>query len=127
MNELQIAIKDNRNHFHPGEELVGEVKWQLDHAPRRTELRLVWYTDGRPNLVAEATIVRTIVFDKPRTEDRREFKFRLPDGPYSFAGLFTTLNWGLELVMLPSRRHMMVEFLFSPSTEGIYLGYEMAS
>ena len=48
--------------------------------------------------------MQTVRFEAPLPADRRPFKLRLPEEPYSFAGKLVSLSWALELVALPSDR-----------------------
>ncbi|MBZ5552419.1 MAG: hypothetical protein LAO21_06840 [Acidobacteriia bacterium] len=113
MNTLTIQPRDNKTRFLPGEEVAGTVSWYLDQSLKTFELRLFWYTKGRGT--SDTGIVENIRFENPEPEGRREFRFVLPDGPYSFAGTLITLNWALELVAEPTREAARVDIVVSPS------------
>ena len=105
--------------FLPGEELAGLVSWCLDQPPKAMELRLFWYTKGKG--ITDTGIVENIRFENPEPEGHREFRFVLPDGPYSFTGTLITLNWALELVAESSHEVGRVDILVSPSGKEIVL------
>jgi hypothetical protein len=96
MNALEINLAEGREAFQPGEDLNGTAYWQLERAPRSAELRLFWFTRGKGS--EDAGIVETVRFEHPREGETRPFRFRLPDGPYSFSGKLISLIWALELV-----------------------------
>jgi len=116
----EIEIEGGRRAFAPGEEVAGVVRWRLDGEPDRVALRLFWHTQGRGD--ADVDVVAEEVFDAPGRDDRRPFRFRLPEGPYSFSGKLISLLWGLELVAEPAGAVVEVEILVSPTGGEIVLG-----
>ena len=67
MTQLRIETRDGRTAFRPGETIEGVVRWQLDRPPRRAELRLFWYTEGRGS--QDVSVEETIAFDAPKASD----------------------------------------------------------
>jgi hypothetical protein len=73
------------------------VEWLVDKAPVRAEVRLVWATDGRGT--REHHTVDSAVLSSLGRLDRRAFRLRLPEMPYSFSGRVLTIYWRVELVL----------------------------
>lgn len=119
MSELEIKTRDDRTEFLPGEELAGQVMWSLDSPPGRVELRLFWRTEGKGT--KDVNIVAKIDFDNPRQQGIRDFRFQLPDGPYSFSGQLISLIWGLELVLGTAWGTERLDIVISPTKSEIAL------
>ncbi len=119
MSELEIRTRDDRTEFLPGEELAGEVSWQSDSAPGPVELRLFWHTEGKGTRDVEE--IETISFNVPGRQDRRDFRFQLPDSPYSFSGKLVSVVWSLELVLLGSGETERLGIVISPTRSEITL------
>jgi hypothetical protein len=52
--------------------------------------------------------------ERPELSGHTAFRFRLPNGPYSFSGRLITLAWAIELVVLPSEETQRFELLVGP-------------
>jgi hypothetical protein len=113
MSYVEIKTRDDKTDFLPGEELAGEVSWQLDSAPQEVELRLFWRTEGKGTRDVE--VVETIGFNATGRQDRRSFSFQLPDSPYSFSGKLVSIVWALELVISPTGETERLEIMISPT------------
>jgi hypothetical protein len=120
MSELKIQPGGGRRAFEPGEELAGAASWKLDKPPHSLELRLFWFTRGHGE--ADAGVVETVRFDHALAEEARPFRFRLPDGPYSFSGKVISLVWALELVAQPSKETGRQEIILAPGGKEVRLG-----
>jgi len=120
MSDLEIKTRDDKTDFLPGEEIAGEVSWQGDAAPRSAELRLFWHTQGKGTRDVE--VIETISFASPARQDRRDFRFALPESPYSFSGKLISLVWALELVLSTDETERL-EIVISPSRTEIALDY----
>ena len=119
MSELEIRTRDDRTTFLPGEVLTGYVTWMVEKPPGRVELRLFWRTEGKGT--KDVNIVDKIAFDNPRSQERRDFRFQLPDGPYSFSGQLISLVWALELVLGTTWGTERLEIIISPTKSEIAL------
>ena len=119
MSELEIRTRDDRTEFLPGEELTGYVTWMLDKLPGKVELRLFWRTEGKGT--KDVNIVDKIIFDNARQQERRDFRFQLPNGPYSFSGRLISLIWALELVLGAAWGTERLEIIISPTKSEITL------
>ena len=117
MSGLKIAVSRQPAHYQPGEEITGAVQWQLKHAPKSMEVRLLWHTSGRGN--EDICVVQRVQFDTPLQEDTRSFSITAPEAPYSFTGNLITLEWALELVALPSNDSTRMDIVIAP--EGMAL------
>jgi hypothetical protein len=119
MNTLNIEIAGNITSFHPRDEITGQIAWSLEQRPRVMELRLFWYSQGRG--LVSSKIVETMRLESPPQNDRRVFRFKLPDSPYSFAGKLLELNWALELYVEPTGQVQRAEFHLSPTGSPVKL------
>ncbi len=119
MNTLSITPQKQGTELRPGDEIAGEVSWQLDAQPKSVELRLFWFTRGKGT--EDVGVAQTIPFDAPAVVERRPFHITLPDSPYSFSGKLITLAWALELIALPAKEAARFEFTLSPTGKEIRL------
>lgn len=119
MTILSIQLRNNKTAFLPGDEATGTVSWHLDQSPKALELRLFWYTKGRG--ISDTGIVESLRFESPERDGHREFRFGLPEGPYSFNGTLISLLWALELVVEPTHEVERVDIVVSPSGREIVL------
>jgi hypothetical protein len=119
MSLLRIETRDNQTQFLLGEEIVGTVSWLLAPLPDSLELRLFWYTRGKGT--EDVEVVDAIRFRDLRPEETREFRLRVPDGPYSFSGKLISLIWALELVAQPSEDAVRLDITVSPTGREILL------
>lgn len=118
MSELEIKTRGDKITFLPGEEIAGQVSWLLD-SPSRVELRLFWRTEGKGT--KDAKVVESINFDNLKRQESREFRFQLPDAPYSFSGKLISLIWALELVVASTDEAERLEIIISPTNSEILL------
>jgi hypothetical protein len=113
VKELEITVEKRSTRFRPGDEIAGEVSWQLGEPPESVELRLFWHTEG--NGSEDVGVVEVLPFKAPLQTDRRPFRVRLPDGPFSFSGRLITLRWALELLALPLNRAAYLGITLAPN------------
>lgn len=116
---ILVETHDGTTSFRPGDLVEGTVRWQLPEPPESIELRLFWSTAGKGDQDLE--VVETVPFANPGALDRRTFRVRLPEGPYSFSGKLITLTWALEAVALPGERAGNLFLTVSPTGEEIRL------
>src|SRR5688500_6234700 len=119
MNKLTIQLAENRAEFRPRELVRGEAEWELPKQPARVEVRLCWLVEVQG--VGEVRRVDTLRYDHPQASDRRKFEFRLPDGPYSYAGTLSALSWVVELAVLPEREFTHAFFSMGPHGQAVDL------
>ena len=119
MDSLQIILARSSGEFEPGNDLVGQLTWNLAKAPDRVELRLFWSTFGVG--IAESKVIEAVTFERLLTFDSRPFKFRLPQFPYSYRGKLMSLSWVLEATAFPSRRNVRKHFIMGPEGKEVVL------
>jgi hypothetical protein len=119
VNELEITTRDGKTGFLPGEVVAGHVTWMFDSPPGMIELRLFWRTQGKGT--KDVKVVDSLTFDNARPQEAREFRFQLPDGPYSFSGKLISLIWALELVRTSTDETARLDILVSPTGSEVLL------
>jgi hypothetical protein len=117
MNTLRIETREGRTAFRPGDEIVGTASWELAKPPKAVELRLFWFTRGKGT--TDVKVAQAVAFEYPRENERRDFRVRLPDAPFSFSGKLVSLIWALELVALPGNDSTRLELVMSPTASEI--------
>ena len=117
MSTLTVELEGGKLAFRPGEELRGRASWTLDADPESVEVRVFWRTEGKGTQDTE--IVDTVVFQSPGRQDKRDFKLRLPDGPYSFAGKLIAILWSAEVVAEPGSEAGRQDIVVSPTGKPI--------
>jgi hypothetical protein len=120
MSLLQVEIRDGYTSFRPGDVVEGTVSWQLEPGPAEVEARLFWYTRGKGD--QDVGVVEMLPYANPAPTDRRPFRFRLPEGPYSFSGKLISLVWAIEAVAQPGDVAGRAEITVSPTGDEIHLG-----
>ena len=112
MNILSIKIKDDKTKFLPGEDIQGEVMWDLQKLPKTITVNLFWFTEGQGN--PDSEIVRSIELDASGLSGRQWFRLALPVAPYSFTGSLISLSWAVEVVAPPAAERGIYKFSMSP-------------
>jgi len=120
MNELRVALKNDKTTFRPGETISGAAGWKVDKDAKSMELRLFWRTKGKGT--EDAEIVDKVVFEHPQPEEVRPFSIQAPASPYSFSGKLISLIWSLELVALPDADAARMDLVISPSGQEVVVG-----
>ena len=120
MDGLRIETADGRDVFEPGEELRGTVTWDLAQPARDVEVRLFWYTRGKGTTDVE--VVKVQRFDAAGPRGHHEFRFILPESPYSFSGKLVSLVWAVEAIADPGERSTRLELVVAPEAKEIVLG-----
>jgi hypothetical protein len=116
---MRLGLRDQRSTFTPGEELEGAVLWEGPAKPELAEVRLLWFTRGKGT--EDGAVVATESFANPQAGDTRQFRFRLPDAPYSFNGKLIALTWAVELVIEPGDHFQRVTFIMGPGGNEVRL------
>jgi hypothetical protein len=120
MSTLSIELEDGKLAYAPGEEVRGRASWALDGDPESVEVHLFWRTEGKGTQDTE--IADTAVFQAPGRQDKRDFKLRIPDGPYSFAGKLIAILWSVEVVAEPDSHAGRQDIVVSPSGRAVTPG-----
>jgi len=124
VSTLKIGLHENRLRYRPGEELTGRALWLLDEDPEAVEIRLFWRTEGRGD--QDVALADSVRFERPGRREQKDFRFALPDSPYSFSGKYASLVWALELVVLPSQQTERVDFTLAPTGYEVFLEKDVA-
>jgi hypothetical protein len=95
-DELDIFPNDNRTERQPGETVELSAMWALKKAPRELEARLFWFTRGKGT--EDVEVIATERVAAPASAGEQVFRFKLPEGPWSFSGRLISLLWAIELV-----------------------------
>lgn len=119
MSWIQVETEGGASSFRPGEAIGGTVRWQLEEAPEEVEVRLLWYTEGKGD--GDLEVVQSMAFTSPGKDDRRSFRFRAPEGPFSFSGKLISLVWAVEAVAQPGDWSGRTLIAVSPTGEEILL------
>lgn len=119
MSQLSITLADGRSSYRPGEAISGSAAWSLDETPENVELRLFWHTQGKGD--EDVGIAESVVFETPERQDKREFRLRAPEGPYSFSGKLVSLLWAVEVVAQPGALAGRAEITLSPTGKEVLL------
>ena len=113
MSTLSVELEGGKLAYAPGEEIRGRATWTLDGDPESVEAHLFWRTEGKGTQDTE--VVDTVVFEGPGRADRRQFRMKIPDGPYSFAGKLIAILWSVEVVAEPGAEAGRQDIVVSPS------------
>ncbi len=119
MHKIQINFFTDKREFAPGDELQGDVVWDLAKTAERIELRLFWVTSGKG--IPESGVVEAIRFDRPMAQDSQRFQFHLPQFPFSYEGRLMRLTWAVEAICTPGNQSTREEFVLAPSRKKIFL------
>lgn len=111
MINLSIKIKDGKTKFLPGEEIRGEVMWNLEQVPEKIEVNLFWFTEGKGK--SDSEIVSSIELDAAVQSGKQPFNFQLPLAPHSFYGKHISLRWAIEVLAACAERNIC-DFVMSP-------------
>jgi hypothetical protein len=120
---VRIDLENGRTAFLPGEELTGTVSWSLDPGEEpagSAEVHLLWFTRGKGTRDAEVIATERLP-GAPSRSERRDFRFRLPAGPYSVSGKLVSIVWAVEVVLDPGERAERVEIVVSPTGREVLL------
>ena len=117
MSELRVALDDGSLAFAPGEEVRGRASWTLDADPESVEVRLFWRTEGKGT--QDVGVADSTTFEPPGKQDRREFRLKIPSGPYSFAGRLVAIVWSVEVVAEPGSEAGRQDIVVSPTGKPI--------
>jgi hypothetical protein len=102
--------------YFPGETVEGELIWNFPaSAETRIDLRLHHGTEGKGTQDIE--VVEQVAVERPTGHRHHPFRFKLPEGPYSFSGKLLTLRWGVEAVVEPGGESRLISFTMSPTGE----------
>jgi hypothetical protein len=119
-DRLKIVLHEDKTAFAPRETIRGVIEWNMDATPRRFDLSLFWYTDGRGT--RDVGMVHTLRVDDPEARGSKDFSFALPEGPFSVSGKLVSVIWAIELTCSPTEETVRREIIVSPAGKAIVLG-----
>ena len=106
---IQINIKDDNIMFLPGDEIEGEVRWELPQAPAGFVVNVYWFTDG-----SVSNIVEGLELNSVDASGTLPFKFSLPVTPYSYSGNLFSISWEIEAYSVSPDERCARPFIMSP-------------
>lgn len=116
---LTITLANDQREYLPGDEIRGEVAWQLDDRLVELEVHLAFLTAGRGS--TDAVIVATHTIADPGLSGDEAFSFRAPIGPYSFSGTLISLSWAIEVEARGADVTAREEITIAPAGEPLQL------
>jgi hypothetical protein len=119
VDRVTIETENKREAYRPGEELRGVVTWEFASPAKGMEVRLFWYTRGKGT--QDVKVVKIVRFDPVTARGRRDFRFVLPDSPYSFSGKLVSLVWAIEVIADPGERTARMDLVIAPEGKEIVL------
>jgi hypothetical protein len=120
MDEIDIALHEDKTAYAPGETLQGTLRWNLQAPVRSLDLSLLWYTSGKGT--RDVGVFETQTFESPGLLGSKDFAIKLPEGPYSFSGRLISLIWAIEVTCVPEGPTQRQEIVLSPTGREITLG-----
>lgn len=114
---IRLGLQDHRTNFRPGEIIQGAALWESAKAPKRAEVRLLWFTQGKGTTDTET--VASEEFPNPLPGDTRTFTFTVPDAPYSFSGRLISLIWAVELVLEDEDQFQRLSITVTPDGQEV--------
>jgi hypothetical protein len=119
VDRITLETSDKRDAYRPGEELRGVVAWDLPAPPKGMEVRLFWYTRGKGT--QDVKVAKIDRFDPVTARGRHDFRFVLPDSPYSFSGKLISLIWAIEAIAEPGNVTARLDLVIAPDAKEIVL------
>ncbi|MFT5301609.1 MAG: hypothetical protein ACI87E_003044 [Mariniblastus sp.] len=83
------------------------------------EVRLIWHTEGKGDQDLE--IVASLPKANMIGTERFQFEFTAPSRPFSFSGKLISLNWAVEVMLLPGESEHRARIVISNSGSEIML------
>lgn len=111
MSKMEIQI-GGRDTFQPGEEISGTARWELPKNPRWLEVSLFWRTEGEGN--QDMSVVERIRFETSSAHGTKDFRLKVPSGPYSFSGSLISIIWWIQLAEIRDRNPVSKRITISP-------------
>lgn len=125
MIDIKISTERNDLIFLPLETISGQASWSITGEPKKAEIRLFWYTQGKGDI--DIQIIEKIELNQINRCDKTSFSFKLPNEPYSFNGKLISLIWAIEIVFFPSKESFKIDFVVSPIGQEINLHSKITS
>lgn len=88
---LELALKDDRREYTPGEAIEGVVRWSDEKTPRGLTVSLVYRTEGRGTQDSATVAEESLAPNGGPGEV--SFRVKAPEAPYTFDGSLISLRW----------------------------------
>lgn len=122
MTDVRIVL-DGPAAVEPGSGISGNVEWSLASPASIIHVRLFWYTEGKGD--RDLSVVEETDLPVSAATGRTPFRFRIPEGPYSFAGELISLIWAIEAIAEPSGSTGREEITVGPGGRERRIGKDM--
>ena len=99
MSMMTVAVDSPSAAYRPGDEVTGQVSWDLPGPPEGVEVRLAWV--ARAKGASQRGVGVSVQVDRPGSRDQRAFTLQAPEGPCSYHGRLFDLQWQVEVVAQP--------------------------
>lgn len=117
---MKLEIDRKPENFRCGEPISGVATWEnLPEGTTHLEARLIWYTSGKGT--RDFDLIAALRIETPHAAGEHHFQFIAPHRPFSFSGDKLSLQWGIELLMFPSKDSLVKEICISPTGQEILL------
>lgn len=119
MSEIRISF-DGERAIGPGSEISGQIDWNVTELPESVHVRLFWYTAGKGD--RDLSIVDETSLQTTSMSGNLPFRFKIPEGPYSFDGKLISLTWAVEAIVEPHGTTAREELTVGPGGRGAVIG-----
>lgn len=113
MSMMKVVLDSKSAAFRPGDEVAGQMSWDLPGPPERVEVCLVWVARARDGSSERGVGVRVPV-ERAGSRDQRTFSLLAPEGPSSYHGRLFDLQWQVEVVAQPGGYLAEVAIVIGP-------------
>lgn len=100
MSKMAVSVDSTAAAYRAGDDVTGQVSWDLPGLPERVEVRLAWVARARGGGVERGVGV-SVTVEGARSRDQRSFSLPAPGGPQSYHGRTFDLQWQVELLADP--------------------------
>lgn len=114
MSMMTVSVDAAAAAYRPGDDVTGQVAWDLPGPPERVEVRLAWVARARGGGVERGVGV-SVTVEGARSRDQRSFSLPAPDGPQSYHGRTFDLQWQVELLADPGGLVAEAAIVIGPS------------
>lgn len=97
MSWFQVRLSGESAGYRPGDTLTGEAEWDVDDPTAPVYVQLCWTTEGTYGGGAGPVTVLHQTFEGVERQGKRDFRFELPAGPWTFQGKLFSVCWFVEV------------------------------
>ena len=114
-----ISLDLNATDYEPGDELSGQVAWNLDRSPKVVTVSVGWYTKGRGT--EDEEIVWQQEWKTDENGDIQGFHCQLPEAPLSYIGKLIQIIWYVSAETKKGRAHTQTEIIVAQQGQVVRL------